>query len=85
MKGYLVIHHDDNVGIALKELPQGSFINYNSQEIAILEDIGFGHKIALADIREGSNVLKYGLPIGKASQFIRKGEHVHLHNLKSSY
>ena len=40
-----------------------------------------GHKYALRDIAEGENVVKYGMPIGHATRFIAKGEHVHTHNL----
>ena len=40
-----------------------------------------GHKYALRDIRAGEKVIKYGMPIGKASADIKKGEHVHTHNL----
>jgi altronate hydrolase len=85
MKGFLVIHHDDNVGVALKKLDKGSRISYQSQDIPVLEDIEPGHKIALTDIREGDHVIKYGFPIGNASRFIAKGSYVHLHNLKSAY
>ena len=47
-------------------------------------DIESGHKYALADIAEGENVIKYGFPIGHATQPIQKGEHVHTHNLKTN-
>ena len=47
-------------------------------------DIESGHKYALADIAEGENVIKYGFPIGHATQPIVKGEHVHTHNLKTN-
>lgn len=43
-----------------------------------------GHKYALRDIAEGENVIKYGFPIGIAECDIKKGEHVHSHNLKTS-
>lgn len=85
MKGFLVIHNDDNVGVALKKLAKGSRISYQSQDIPVLEDIEPGHKIALTDIREEDHVIKYGLPIGNASSDIAKGSHVHLHNLRSDY
>ena len=42
-----------------------------------------GHKIALADIKKGDTVSKYGQDIGKAVADIAKGEHVHVHNLKT--
>jgi len=43
----------------------------------------FGHKIALSDICEGADVIKYGNPIGQASAFIKAGEKVHVHNIKT--
>ncbi|MBQ7387690.1 MAG: altronate dehydratase [Clostridia bacterium] len=46
-----------------------------------LED---GHKYALRDIREGENIVKYGNPIGHATCDIKKGEHVHTHNVKTN-
>ena len=48
-----------------------------------LTDVPIGHKIALADIKKGDTVWKYGHDIGKAVAAIKKGEHVHVHNLKT--
>ncbi len=46
-------------------------------------DVPIGHKIALKDIKKGDTVVKYGHDIGKAVAHIKKGEHVHVHNLKT--
>ncbi len=46
-----------------------------------LED---GHKYALRDIKCGENIIKYGNPIGHATADIKKGEHVHTHNVKTN-
>jgi (2R)-sulfolactate sulfo-lyase subunit alpha len=46
-------------------------------------DIPIGHKVALNDIKKGDTVIKYGQDIGKAVADIAKGEHVHVHNLKT--
>ena len=43
-----------------------------------------GHKYALFDIKEGENIIKYGQPIGHAICDIKKGEHVHTHNVKTN-
>ena len=43
-----------------------------------------GHKYALRDISKGENIIKYGQPIGHATCDIKKGEHVHSHNLKTN-
>ena len=45
--------------------------------------VPIGHKIALANIKKGDTVWKYGHDIGKAVADIAKGEHVHVHNLKT--
>jgi len=46
-------------------------------------DVPIGHKIALTDIKNGETVWKYGQDIGKTVADIKKGEHVHVHNLKT--
>ena len=46
-----------------------------------LED---GHKYALRDISAGEDIIKYGNPIGHATVDIKKGEHVHTHNVKTN-
>ena len=46
-----------------------------------LED---GHKYALRDIKCGEDIIKYGNPIGHATENIKKGDHVHTHNVKTN-
>ena len=43
-----------------------------------------GHKYALCDIKKGENIIKYGQPIGHATEDIKKDEHVHSHNVKTN-
>ena len=43
-----------------------------------------GHKYALCDIKVGENIIKYGNPIGHATAEIKRGEHVHTHNMKTN-
>ncbi len=43
-----------------------------------------GHKYAICDIRKGENIIKYGNPIGHATEDIKKGDHVHTHNVKTN-
>ena len=42
-----------------------------------------GHKIAICDIEKGADVIKYGYPIGYATENIKKGDSVHSHNMKT--
>ncbi|MER1940375.1 UxaA family hydrolase [Castellaniella sp. FW104-16D08] len=48
-----------------------------------LQDIPIGHKIALMDMAVGDTVIKYGVDIGKVVAPIKKGEHAHVHNIKT--
>jgi (2R)-sulfolactate sulfo-lyase subunit alpha len=47
------------------------------------QDIPIGHKVALRDMAPGDTVLKYGIDMGKVVVPIRKGEHAHVHNIKT--
>jgi altronate dehydratase small subunit len=84
-KTALMIDSNDNVAVALTDLKQGDLvrIRFNNQEetIQALEDIAFGHKIALRDIGENECVLKYGEEIGKMKEPVQKGGYIHNHNM----
>ena len=47
------------------------------------QDIPIGHKVALKDMAPGDTVVKYGIDMGKVTAAIRKGEHAHVHNIKT--
>jgi (2R)-sulfolactate sulfo-lyase subunit alpha len=48
-----------------------------------VQDIPLGHKVALIDMPVGATVIKYGIDIGKVVQPIVKGQHAHVHNIKT--
>ena len=48
-----------------------------------LQDIPLGHKVALKDMAVGDTVIKYGVDIGKVVTPIARGEHLHVHNVKT--
>lgn len=70
----------DNVAVALTNLKKGEVV----EGITLNDDIPQGHKFALKDFITNENVIKYGYPIGHAITRINKGEHVHVHNLKTN-
>lgn len=74
------INENDNVAIALEPLEKG----YTEQGITLLEDIPFGHKVLLEDLRAGENIIKYSNPIGHLKNDVKKGSHIHEHNLKTN-
>ena len=84
MKRYLNINEADNVAIALDDLAKGEVIEVGSAQITLAEEIAKGHKVALCAIAEGENVIKYGYPIGHATQPIAQGEWIHSHNVKTN-
>lgn len=81
MHSVLRIGEKDDVAVALRPLAEGEMIIGN---LPVTEDIPAGHKIALRDIAPGEPVIKYGFPIGNASQYIPQGSHVHTHNLRTA-
>ena len=83
----ILIDRKDNVATALRQLQQGDSVQVGIEDYSVttplLQDIPFGHKYALKDIRKGEGVIKYGETIGLATEDIRQGQHVHVHNIES--
>jgi altronate hydrolase len=80
MEKALKINSNDNVIVALTNISAGEEIF----GIKALENIDRGHKMAIVDIAENVDVIKYGYPIGHASKPIKAGEWVHTHNVKTN-
>lgn len=74
---------EDNVAIVLDDLKPGQTISVEGEDILVREEIPYGHKIALEDIAVGGTVLKYGEPVARCIQEIKKGDWVHVHNVES--
>ena len=77
----LQIRPEDNVAVALTGLAKGSEINANGLKIRVIDEIPFGHKVALREIKPGERVIKYGYSLGLAKTPIKQGQWVHSHNL----
>ena len=87
---FLVHDEADTVGVivvetvnANKEINGWMMSNDDNLAMTSKSDIPLGHKIALNDIQAGDAIIKYGHDIGKAISPIAKGEHVHVHNVKT--
>lgn len=87
--GILVHEADDDVGVAVFDLAAGDRIGAVTLEgteldtIQLLDNIPLGHKVAIRDIAENNHIIEYGRPIGKSLKSIAKGNHVHVHNIKT--
>ena len=75
------LHDADNVCVAARDMTRGDRVSVAGRTVELTEPVAFGHKIAVAAIEQGGRVLKYGQPIGLATQPIRPGDWVHSHNL----
>ena len=83
----IIINEKDNVATAIAALKKGSIVflerHGRAEKIKVVSAIPMGHKFALQDVEEGTDVIKYGEPIGYATVRIGRGEHVHVHNVAS--
>jgi altronate dehydratase len=78
----LIIHPADNVAIALEDIPCGGEVRLpDGRSFSAQADIPFGHKVLLADLAEGGDVIKYGEVISRVKTGLKRGEWVHTHNL----
>ncbi len=84
MADFIKINPADNVIIALKDFSTGEIISIEEKELEVVNDVPKGHKIALVPIAENEDIIKYGAPIGHATQAIAAGEHIHVQNLKTN-
>lgn len=75
----------DNVLTVIATLAAGEVIQVAGQRMVMPVRLPLGHKVAARAIDPGEKIIKYGVPIGSATQPIAIGEHVHTHNLKSDY
>ena len=83
----IVLHPSDNVATLIDAGRAGddcAFQGERSGRLTLLQDVAFGHKVCIAEIPKGGEILKYGQVIGRATQSITVGEHAHVHNLDSA-
>lgn len=83
MKKYIRIHENDNVAVMLYDAKPGDTVVLGELSVVLSEEIPYGHKAALQDLRKGDVIIKYNQPIGGALEDIEKGKWVHVHNIRS--
>ncbi len=87
---FLMHNKTDQVGVVVVEdvqpgQPLSGWLLETDEtiEVKARDAIPLGHKVAFAEIKEGDTVIEYGHDIGRASAAIGRGEHVHVHNIKT--
>ncbi|MDI3530024.1 MAG: altronate dehydratase small subunit [Thermoanaerobacter sp.] len=88
LKKAIILDKKDNVATALLSIKKNDsvVIIYNNEivtKVLALDDIEIYHKIAIKPIQNGDKVYKYGEVIGRATNFIKVGQHVHINNIES--
>lgn len=81
MNAYLQIHPDDNVLVALQDMPAGTDISFNGHNIQLQQNISAKHKFLISEIGEGAPITMYGVLVGKASKNILQGETITTENV----
>ena len=86
-----LLGHDDgdHVAVAVRDVPPGDvhvawLDSDQRQALQALDPIPFGHKMALADLGEGDEVIEYGVRVGVTTRPISRGQLVHTHNIRSA-
>jgi altronate hydrolase len=69
----LKVNPDDNVIVALTDLPQGSVVTYNNQQYTLTDNVQAKHKFAAQDFQQNDDIIMYGVLVGKAQNFIPAG------------
>ena len=83
MANFIKIHEDDNVAVALENIPQNVELEVAGEKITTQMEIPAGHKFALKELPTGTAVIKYGFRIGNTTADVEAGEWIHTHNLKT--
>lgn len=81
-KNVLKVHASDNVIVALQDLTKGQVIEFNGNSYTLLEDIPAKHKFFENDMKQGDEIIMYGVLVGKAQYDIPKGSCMSTDNTK---
>lgn len=81
----LILAPDDNIAVARLEIPADTALQVAGKAVRLQRALGFGHKLAVRNIATGEKIVKYGVPIGRATADIALGDYVHNHNVASDY
>lgn len=82
----LVMSETDNVATLIAQAHSGDSCELRGAKTGLLKiqsDVPYGHKVALVPLEVGDEVIKYGQVIGRITQKVSPGEHVHIHNVES--
>ncbi len=81
---FIKIDPKDTVVVCLQSKKKGDVIEVDGRTITVSQDTPAGHKILLSDTPAGTDIIKYGYPIGHAKVDLKAGDWVNENNLKTN-
>ncbi len=78
----LKIHPSDSILVALRNLRAGEKVEYSGKEYILKEDIPSKHKFYMEDAPAGTDIIMYGVLVGKTETAVTAGSRVSVENLK---
>ena len=81
---FLKINPADSVVVCLQPKQKGDIIEIDGMKITVNQDTPAGHKILIKDAPQGTDIIKYGYPIGHAKADLKAGDWVNENNLKTN-
>jgi len=81
----ILLSPEDNCLIAAARLDAGTQLQIEGESVTLSHAIELGHKIARRELAKDDKVLRYGAVIGHVTEAVRRGAHLHTHNLESDY
>jgi altronate hydrolase len=82
MNKLLRLHPDDDMLIALADLAAGESCSCDGDTIQLTTPVTAKHKVSVREFSEGDVLRLYGVPVGKATRPIHRGEAIGTHNLR---
>lgn len=81
---FLKINPADSVVVSLQPKKKGDLIYIEGRQVVINQDTPAGHKVLIKDTSKGTDIIKYGYPIGHAVEDLKAGDWVNENNLKTN-
>ena len=81
---YLRINPADTVVVCLQAKKKGDVVVIDGRQVVVNQDIPAGHKLLIEDTAKGNDIIKYGYPIGHATEDLKAGNWVNEDNLKTN-
>jgi len=81
---FIKINPVDSVVVCLRPFAKGEKFEIDGKQITVRQDTPAGHKLLIVDAPQGTNIIKYGYPIGHSMMDLKAGEWVNEKNLKTN-